>query len=82
MSSKKKISKEEYNEVIYDFFITRKQLEKINKWLKKHLKKCKFLKENKKAFLTYCFQPNGIGESVVVKCDCGEELDLTDVSEW
>lgn len=82
MLNKKKISKEDDNEVIYNFNITRKQLKKLNIWLKKHVKKCKYLKKNKKAFLTYCFQPNGIGESVVIRCDCGEELDLTDVTEW
>ena len=32
--------------------------------------------------LTFCFTTTGIGVCVKVKCGCGEEIDLTDVSEW
>ncbi len=60
--------------------------ERLNTWLTKHNKKCKF---NKPEFcgaiggrLTYMFTPTSLGILVKVKCACEETIDLTDVSDW
>lgn len=60
------------------FKLDKDEIEKLNKWLKKHKKKCKL----KNPLLTYSFKPTGIGIIKTVICDCGKEKDLTDVSKW
>lgn len=32
--------------------------------------------------LSYQFTPTGLGVIVIVKCACGEEMDLTDYNKW
>ena len=32
--------------------------------------------------LTYCFIPTGIGVVKVIKCACGEEINVTDYESW
>lgn len=32
--------------------------------------------------LTYAFTPTGLGNCIVVKCICGEEIDLTESENW
>jgi len=66
-------------DIISTFDINRREYNKLTKWLKKHVKTCK---TRKNSLLTYCFQPTGIGNIIKVKCDCGEEVNLTDVSLW
>lgn len=53
--------------------------EKLNKWIKKHHKKCINLKEG---HLTYMFTPMGIGNVIEVQCSCGDSIDVTDSSNW
>jgi hypothetical protein len=62
-------------DIAYSFNISKDEDKKLKKWQEKHRKKCKRL-------LTYCFTPTGIGNIIKVRCDCGKELDLTDVSSW
>lgn len=57
---------------------------KYREWRREHDKTCK----NKYGVgaiggrTTFCFTPTGLGNIVVVKCACGEEINLTDVSDW
>ncbi len=32
--------------------------------------------------ISFVFTPTGLGECVVVKCLCGEEINLTDSNNW
>lgn len=31
---------------------------------------------------TYSFTPSGIGTTIIVKCNCGEQLDVTNYESW
>jgi len=60
------------------------QPKKYRKWYEEHNKTCP-LYQNDGAIggrLTYCFTPTSLGVITVVKCGCGEELNLTDVENW
>ncbi len=55
---------------------------KFEDWDRDH--KCK-LKEDSGAIggrLTYCFTPTGLGTITVIKCVCGEEINVTDFDSW
>jgi hypothetical protein len=65
----------------------------LAKWLVEHKKTCKLRFEkdgSPKMFpggaaggsLTYCFTPTGIGMAQIVKCGCGEEINVTDYDQW
>jgi hypothetical protein len=54
--------------------------ERIDKWIKKHKKKC--YRSDAGRFVTYSFTPRAIGTIVKVKCSCGKEKDVTDVDNW
>ena len=57
------------------------QVTKLNKWLKRHNKKCpdKFLDKQGAigGRLSYHFTPTGVGTAAVVHCRCGKKVDLT-----
>lgn len=58
------------------------EIRKLNEWDNKH--QCS-LKEDSGAIggrLTYSFTGTSLGQIVVVKCGCGEEIDLTDYNMW
>ena len=75
-----KNKKEEENEkIVLSFDITSGQVEKLKKW-KKDLPKKKFGTID--FGYTYCFTPNGIGESLIVKRSDEFEIDLTDYGTW
>ena len=64
------------------FELDKKQSEDFEIWNNKH--QCK-LKENCGAIggrLTFSFTPNGLGVITVVKCACGEKIDLSDYENW
>jgi hypothetical protein len=67
------------------FKLNEKQVEKLNKWLKRHDKICKFKKEKGDTIggrLTYRFTPTGLGVIAAVHCLCGKRVDLTDTDNW
>lgn len=59
------------------FELNGRELTQFMKWSRDH--KCS--KERSQQY-TYCFSPTGIGTVVVVKCYCGQEINLTDSSTW
>jgi hypothetical protein len=66
-----------------DFSFSKEQNERYIIWYKKHRRKCPI--ENSGAIggkYSYIFTPTSLGVITIVKCACGEELDLTDVGEW
>jgi len=66
-----------------EFKASEKSIDKFNKWIKKHDLVCKLKKKKKPRFITYCFTPNGIGSSIVVKCSCGKgSADITSIENW
>ena len=70
----------------YKFELDDEQVEKIKKWDDNHKKTCRFGDPlNQGAIggrLSYCFTPTSLGEIQLVKCACGEELDLTEYKDW
>ena len=60
------------------FELTDEDIAKYMKWLKKHNKTCKMLPVCCGGRITFSFTPTGLGDTVEVKCGCGEKLDLTD----
>ena len=69
--------KEEYIKKILpptNFSLSAKQ-EKV---AKKFHKKC----QKTGATITYSFTPTGIGDTIKIKCSCGEEKDITEYEHW
>ncbi|MBI2063935.1 MAG: hypothetical protein HYT65_03015 [Candidatus Yanofskybacteria bacterium] len=68
------------------FTIDEKEMEKINEWLKNHVKNCPhFAPHLAGAFgspIHYIFTPHGIGTNVEVQCNCGERVDVTNSDNW
>jgi hypothetical protein len=63
------------------FKLSAKEKERLDKWLKKHNKKCDDHWEFSQ-HLTYMFTPTGIGTIIEVKCSCGKKVGITDSSNW
>ena len=66
------------------FKIDDEQMKKLKSWIEIHRTTCWYFK-NPGAIgggLSYIFTPTGIGESLKVKCICGEQIDLTDMDKW
>lgn len=66
------------------FEISGEELKKYKEWYEEHNKSCP-LYQNVGAIggrLKYSFVPTGLGIVIVVRCSCGEELDLTDYENW
>lgn len=53
------------------------QLVEMYRWMERHVDDCKI---HRYSLLTS--HASGIGESVYIKCECGEQLDLTDYGRW
>lgn len=67
-----------------NFTITGAELEAVEEFKTKHRASCAS-KRNLTAgeYWSYTFIPGGIGTVIIVKCNlCGEEEDVTDVSNW
>lgn len=65
------------------FELTPQQQETATQWIRTH--DCPRRREYAGAIggvSSYCFTPTSIGEIAVVKCWCGQELNLTDFSDW
>jgi hypothetical protein len=60
------------------FSMSEKENEKSKKWIEKHSRKCKL----EYPLITYKFTPTGIGDVIIIQCQCGKEKDVTDVSNW
>lgn len=63
------------------FGITAKELDTIEKWKKKHERKCKVGPTTIGGRYTYCFKPTSVGVIGIVKCVCGKEKDFTNYDE-
>lgn len=70
----------------YTFEITDSEALKLKALMAAHDTECKFADPMKRGAiggrLTYCFTPTSLGTIASVKCACGEEITLTDFSEW
>lgn len=65
------------------FDIVGKEAETLHNWLTEHDKTCS-VKHNQGAIggrLSYCFTPTSLGIITVVKCACGEEIDISEY-DW
>jgi len=67
---------------MYNYEVTEPQYIQYLNWNKNHM--CSFVLDSGTCGgrLTWCFTPTSLGLCVVVKCACGEELNLTDVEDW
>lgn len=78
-----------YTNFIRCFGLYMEQDEVIHKWMKEH-DQAKHLRPGRKTryagaiggAYTYRFTPTSLGTVVKVKCDCGEEIDVTDYDNW
>lgn len=73
----------------YSFQLTDEQIKQYCQWQQKHDKICPFYDDGTQAIspagggaITFEFTPNSIGEIQVVRCACGEKLDLTKYGDW
>ena len=68
------------------FELNEKDIKEFNEWKKEHDKTCELAKPGATGAigggLTYCFTPTGLGVITVIKCGCGEELNLTHSEDW
>ncbi len=73
------------------FDLTDDEVMKKADWLLAHNPKCRFYDDGTQVSnpmgaiggrLTYQFTPTGLGVIIVVKCACGESVDLTDYGSW
>ena len=59
------------------FSLNRVEVERAHSWLVEHKEKCQRLR------ITVSFSTSsGIGMAVTIKCDCGEECNVTDYDSW
>ncbi len=71
-----------------DFKLSDTEYATYNNWMEVHNQTCKYHSNSGKISsaiggrITFCFTPNSLGMCTVIKCACGEEIDLTDVSGW
>jgi hypothetical protein len=69
--------------VAFNFTVPDEQADASRKWRKEHNKVCKI--EDVGAIggkFTWSFTPTSLGCILVLKCICGEKLDLTDYDNW
>lgn len=64
------------------FTISDKEQEAIEKWQRKHKRKCSLRKDGENTHYTYSFTPTGIGDIICVRCSCGKSIDVTDIDSW
>ena len=73
------------------FTISGKEVENFEDWLEEHDKSCRFAESKMPkngipplgwARFTYMFSPTSMGFTIKVKCQCGEEVDITDFDSW
>ena len=80
-----KINKQDKTDL---FYLTTREMEKIREWDDEHRKTCPIIKDTNRHSgilgrrLVFQFTSTGIGSIIKVKCTCGEEIDITDVSTW
>ena len=77
--------------MMYQFALESAQVSKLSDWLIEHDKSCKFYDDGTTPVsptgaiggrLTYEFTPTSLGTVSVVKCACGESINLTDYKSW
>lgn len=59
------------------FYLTEGEEKKARDWIKKHDKT-----HIPSGSYSWCFSQNGIGVACVVKCMCGDEINVTDYDLW
>lgn len=71
----------QHNKTIPDksmcFMLNHAQVEKFEKWRKRHDKTCSLKLENKEIRFSFRFRPTGLGNIVQAWCICGKKIDLT-----
>lgn len=67
-----------------DLRMTVTEAREFSEWLNEHMASCEIVKKQTEVFSSVHFTKtsNGIGQNLVVCCDCGTEHDITDVSSW
>ena len=76
-----------------NFSLDEDQNTKLGDWVSQHNISCRFSRQNNEGNpdsptgaiggrFTYEFTPTGLGVCAIVKCACGEAIDLTDVENW
>lgn len=66
------------------FTLDEVQDKKLDEWLKQHNQECKYYHTQGASGgrLQFIFIPTNIGLITKVRCECGNEIDLTDYDMW
>jgi len=68
------------------FELDEEQCKKIDEWLADHSKTCQLFGPKTAVWMGspihYVFTPSGMGDSAVVRCNCGESLDVSDYENF
>lgn len=73
------------------FIVDEKEAAKMAAWLDEHNKTCPFYDDGTSPSspsgaiggrLTYCFTPTGLGVITILRCACGQEVNVTDFENW
>jgi DNA-directed RNA polymerase subunit M/transcription elongation factor TFIIS len=65
--------------------ITVTEAKAFAEWILEHAETCPYIKDHEEVFTQLHFKTShesGIGPTHIVTCDCGESIDITDVSSW
>jgi len=62
------------------FELTEEQKKRVEEWFQEH--KCDADPGSIGGKFSYIITPTGLGDCVMVKCLCGESIDLTNVDNW
>jgi hypothetical protein len=65
--------------------ITVTEAKAFAEWILEHAETCPYIKDHEEVFTQIHFKTShesGIGPTHIVTCDCGESIDITDVSSW
>lgn len=73
-----------------EFYLDEYEQKELDKWNAEHYPRCTMGGGSDSISpcgaiggrLTYCFTPTDLGITTVIKCACGEEVNVTNFDEW
>lgn len=64
------------------FTVHEKEEKAMKEWVAQHRPVCTARIGTIGGRLSYCFTPTSIGVIFKIKCNCGQEIDVTDYESW
>ena len=67
----------------FDFKVPDDEVKEYREWLKEHNKVCQTKDVGAiGGRFTFSFTPTAVGCALIIKCACGEKIDLSHSEEW